>query len=194
MTIALGTKLLLLLDRVMDRASVRFQVEKSAPGRFDFLEAESVDQGIKLLQMSRVDCVLLDLDLDEGNGLRFFTECLSQFGNLYWPVLILTDCRDHLKAVKAMKMGASEFLDKTRTDSGSLLRAIQNQIDRTHPEREFGEDIHDLRRQIDHLQKQNQALLQDLRDKSDELERLWDKMNLFFENDSPENASLLRNL
>lgn len=187
-------RLLLLLDRKIDRASVKFQIEKSAPGRFEFLEADSVDQGIKLLQVSSVTCVLLDLDLDEGNGLRFFSECLSNFGNLYWPVLILTDCRDHLKAVKAMKMGAAEFLDKARTDSGALLRAIQTQVERFTPQKETDEDIQSLRRKIEHLQKQNQGLLQDLRDKSDELERLWDKLNHFFENESAEKTSLLRDL
>jgi two-component system response regulator FixJ len=67
-------------------------------------------------------CVLLDIKMPGIDGLE--VQALLQKGNVSWPVIVMTGQGDVQSAVRAMKAGAVDFLEKPYSDE-LLLDAIE---------------------------------------------------------------------
>ncbi|MCA9265051.1 MAG: sigma-54-dependent Fis family transcriptional regulator [Planctomycetales bacterium] len=65
---------------------------------------------LKTLEQQTVDLVLLDLCWSRGDGMEFFTEIVDREPNL--PVIILTAQDSVPQVVRAVKLGAYDFLTK----------------------------------------------------------------------------------
>jgi len=82
----------------------------------EFLEAWSADW---------CGCITLDIRMPEMNGLQVQQE-LSRRGNRI-PVIVLTGHADVPVAIRAMKLGAFDFLEKPYSDD-ELLNAVRNAL------------------------------------------------------------------
>jgi two-component system, LuxR family, response regulator FixJ len=81
-------------------------------------------------------CVLLDIRMPGMDGLEL--QALLQEGNVPMPVVIMTGQGDIQSAVRAMKAGAVDFLEKPYSDE-SLINAIESALagaDRANVQRE----------------------------------------------------------
>jgi two-component system response regulator FixJ len=81
-------------------------------------------------------CVLLDIKMPGIDGLE--VQALLQKGNVSWPVIVMTGQGDVQSAVRAMKAGAVDFLEKPYSDK-LLLDAIELALagaDRTNVDRD----------------------------------------------------------
>ncbi|PLR28624.1 DNA-binding response regulator [Caulobacter zeae] len=81
--------------------------------------------GIQFLQAAKSDepgCVLLDVRMPGMDGLSVQTAMVQQ--GLAWPVVVLTGHGDVSIAVRAMKGGAVDFIEKP-FDKARLLEAIE---------------------------------------------------------------------
>jgi len=94
----------------------------------EFLEAWSADWR---------GCIMLDIRMPEMNGLQVQQE-LARRGNRM-PVIVLTGHADVPVAIRAMKLGAHDFLEKPYSDD-ELLDAVRNAL--AH-ERELGRAEHE---------------------------------------------------
>ena len=81
-------------------------------------------------------CVLLDIKMPGIDGLE--VQALLQKRNVSWPVIVMTGQGDVQSAVRAMKAGAVDFLEKPYSDK-LLLDAIELALagaDRTNVDRD----------------------------------------------------------
>ena len=80
---------------------------------------------LELPQINRPACVLLDVRLPGINGL----EVLEQIGRIGWtlPVIMISGHADVVMAVRAMRAGARDFLEKPVNDT-ILLQLVQHWI------------------------------------------------------------------
>jgi PAS domain S-box-containing protein len=84
---------------------------KDANSTYHCLEAASVAAGLELCYTQRIDAILLDLLPDE-NGLKFLELLAVQSPQGMPPVIIIAEQGSHSIAVRAMKLGAADYLVK----------------------------------------------------------------------------------
>jgi PAS domain S-box-containing protein len=105
---------------------------------YHILEAESVRAGIELHRIStgkdtltsKIDAIVLDYSLPDGDGLDFLTKLHNQSNGNSPPVVMVTGRGDENIAVQAIKLGAQDYiatfdLTPLRLQS-AVTSAIQN--------------------------------------------------------------------
>jgi len=95
---------------------------------FDVTEAESGSAAVEKFTKSKFDVAVLDLRMPEMGGLQLLE--LMRDKNITTPTVIITAYGDVPNAVKAMKLGAIDFLPKPVTPS--QLRALLNEVVERH--------------------------------------------------------------
>lgn len=93
-------------------------------------EADGVLAAIDRLAAERFDCVLLDYNLPDGDGLTFLRGLRT--AGLDVPVVMLTGQEDAEVARDLILAGAAVYLSKNRLSSEELLAAIREAV-RQHP-------------------------------------------------------------
>jgi diguanylate cyclase (GGDEF)-like protein/PAS domain S-box-containing protein len=104
-------RLLLIDDDPLDRLACRRALEQSAYG-FVIHEAGTAEQGLRLVRNESFDCILLDHCLPDLNGLEFLADLVEDSGELPVPVIVLTGAKDATVAMRAFKLGASDYVVK----------------------------------------------------------------------------------
>lgn len=102
------------------------------------------------------NCLVLDVRLCGPSGLDLQRE-LKEAG-IEIPIIFLTGHGDIPMTVRAMKLGAIEFLTKP-FDREILLRAIEQALDHDRANRRQGIQIADLRRRFDSLTKREREVM-----------------------------------
>jgi two-component system, NtrC family, response regulator GlrR len=90
-------------------------------------------QGLEVLERDVVDAMIVDLRLQDENGLDLLTEVQSRALDL--PVIVLTAHGSVESAVEAMKRGAYGFLTKP-FDDHELLQKLEHAVERVRLRRE----------------------------------------------------------
>ncbi|NNM79020.1 MAG: PAS domain-containing protein [Gallionella sp.] len=104
---------LIVEDDTIDRMACRRSFSRGAQDYELVLdEAETAREGLQKVQAQEPDCVLLDYQLPDLNGLEFLVELRNVMGNLSVPVIMLTGADNTAVAVEAMKRGAQDYLVK----------------------------------------------------------------------------------
>lgn len=93
------------------------------------------DSGLRTLGKGSFDVCLLDYKLGEKNGLELITEARSQ--NISCPFIFLTGLVDLTIDLKAMEVGASDFLAKEQLTSPLLERSIRYAMKHDHDMKEL---------------------------------------------------------
>ena len=119
-------KILLIEDNESDAALIRL-VLKDCKGPV-LKNADCVSAGLKLLEEGPFDVVLLDLGLPDSNGLDAIQRIQDK--DLKLPIIVLTGLSDEELAIKAISLGAQDYLVKGRIDGPLLCRAISYAIER----------------------------------------------------------------
>jgi FixJ family two-component response regulator len=108
------------------------------------LRAESFATGQEFLNKKRTSdpsCLVLDVRLPQMSGLDFQRK-LADFG-MQIPIIFITAHGDIPMSVRALKMGAVEFLTKPFRDQ-DLLDAIQQALQRDRAAQEQWAEVHEL--------------------------------------------------
>jgi DNA-binding NtrC family response regulator len=93
---------------------------------FQVLTAENGQSGLKALERESVDLVLLDIRLPDRNGIEVLERIREQ-----WPdqiVVMLTGEPDHESAVRAMRLGARDYLTKGKPIREELLLVLEREL------------------------------------------------------------------
>jgi PAS domain S-box-containing protein len=96
---------------------------------YRLLEAESMAEGLELCRMQSIDAVLLDYVLPDGDGLAFLEELSVQSNGSTPPVVMMTGHGNENIAVRAMKLGAEDYLVKRDFTPELLQLTMRNAID-----------------------------------------------------------------
>jgi PAS domain S-box-containing protein len=134
--------LLIVEDAPIDRELYRRCLLKDPNCDYDLLEAESVEAGLEFCRTQSIDAILLDFQLPDGDGLEFLTGLAAQCDGKLPPVVMLTGQGDEKIAVRAMKLGAQDYLCKRDLTPELLQLSIRNAIsnDRFRQQLAQGED------------------------------------------------------
>jgi PAS domain S-box-containing protein len=97
-------------------------------GGFDVESVDTLAKGITVLEEKEFDLVLLDLQLPDSEGLKTFTGIHERHPGI--PVIVLTGTSDEDTAVKAVQLGAQDYLIKGEIDIIQLTRSIKYALER----------------------------------------------------------------
>lgn len=170
--IASQKTLLIVDDSEMDREIIRHWLTRGRPDAYRILEVESSEAALELCEISRIDCILLDLELPGMSGIEFMADLNGRHGALCWPVVMLTGLGTEQTAVEAMKLGALDFIVKGNVNADNLPRAVERAIERKAAEHTREKELDDLRTQVADLRRESRELSADLREKQEEVDRL----------------------
>ncbi len=130
-------KILLIEDNPGDARLVR-EILKEIPGNPELGIAERLGLGLKLLASQEFDVVLLDLGLPDSKGMETLTTLQKQFSHL--PIVIMTGSHDEALGVKAVQLGAQDYLLKGEVDSRLLQRTLLYAAERKKAEEAIRQD------------------------------------------------------
>ena len=105
-------RILLVEDDLVDRMACRRALAQDADYKFLLFEAETGREGLQLIHTEKPDCILLDFNLPDMNGLEFLAELKNDLDEMPVPVMMLTGTDNASVAVEAMKRGAQDYLLK----------------------------------------------------------------------------------
>jgi PAS domain S-box-containing protein len=150
----LSTNVLIIDDNSIDRDLFRRMLE-SQSSRFRCIEGEHGEAGLEQFHLLRPDCIILDLNLPDIDGLDLLRALLE--GPDQCPVIVMTAYGSEQVAVEAMKGGAADYIVKGSVRGDALAHTIDNAMEKWA-----------LRRQVD---QQRAALEERNRDLELALER-----------------------
>jgi len=156
--------ILIVDDEEVDRMNIRRELKK-IPSRSRVVEATNGTEALAALENNNFDCILLDYDLPDFNGLNLI-EKINQI-DINAPLVVITGQGNEEVAVKLMKAGATDYLIKSKISADNLQQIINNSI-RIYKAEQKAEQAHQrLIETINLLQKSNHQL----EIKNQELER-----------------------
>lgn len=119
---------LLIEDSRGDYFNILQLLDKSETVDFEITHAPNLANGLKILDSTYVDVVLLDLGLPDSEGLESFKSIFKKYHKI--PIIILTGLANEEIGTKAIKYGAQDYLVKGEFNGKLLVRAIQYSIER----------------------------------------------------------------
>jgi PAS domain S-box-containing protein len=123
-------RILIIEDDRVDREIYKHCLKQSIALQFDFVESGSAAGGIELSKTWGADCILLDFNLPDMDGLEVLPLLRREDGRLPCAVVMLTACGGEELAVNAMKAGAMDYLPKGQVSAEVLPQKVVNAIER----------------------------------------------------------------
>ncbi len=108
-------------------------VEKLLARTGEVVHAETLTEA-RVALSAEYDVVLLDLNLPDTKGLDTFQRMIDLASHL--PIVILTGFDDEETSVKAVQLGAQDYILKDEVNRHSLLRTIRYAIERKKAEQD----------------------------------------------------------
>ncbi len=143
---------ILIVDDSPEDRQVYQRLLRESSQQYTISETEMGEEGLELCQTEHPDCILLDYNLPDLDGLEFLTELEKLSGGGQIAVVMLTGEGNETVAVEAMKKGAQDYLVKGDLSSSSLYRAVSNAIEKV-------ELVREVEQQRQELKQRNQELL-----------------------------------
>ena len=121
-------RILLVEDDEDDYLITRDLLSDASPVETRLSWRDSYDGGIEALHSLTVDVALIDLRLRPDSGLDLIRQAKDE--GITTPFILLTGQGDNDLDVRAVELGAADYLTKGNIDSHTLLRSIRYAIDR----------------------------------------------------------------
>ena len=164
-------RILVIDDSPEDRAAVRRLLAGETGHYHEIEEATSGAEGLRALRAARFDCLLLNNDLPDYEGLEFLGELSRLFADeTMIAVVVLTGQASEAMIVEALKGGAQDFLVKGRFTREVLRRSINDSVVRVEMRRELDRSHRQAReaiRQKDEALARQRAIEERLRHQLD---------------------------
>lgn len=123
-------QILLIEDNPGDAKLVEIFLRESTSIDFDLTHAMRLSEGLAhVKEGKRFDIMLLDLSLPDSSGFETLTKAIKGVPHTV-SIVVLTGLDDESVGVKAVKMGAQDYLVKGQIDTSSLTRSVLHAIER----------------------------------------------------------------
>ena len=123
---------LLVEDDRADAVLVKELIADAGADNIQVVWAHSMADAEAELARARPDCVLLDLNLPDANGIAALDRICEHDGTL--PIVVLTGLMDEHFGVTAVASGAQDYLVKGRVEPDMLRRSLLYAIERKRGE------------------------------------------------------------
>jgi len=123
-------RILIVDDSATDRGMYRDLLSQHPKYAYRFKEADLGKTGLERYDAAQLDCVLLDYQLPDLNGLEFLAQICDKDGTSAVPVIMLTGHGNETIAAEAMRAGAADYVPKAAVSTKSLERAITNAVEK----------------------------------------------------------------
>ena len=146
---AQALKVLQIEDNAGDARLVRELLREVAADLVDLDRAERLSEGLQKLRVAAYDLVLLDLDLPDAQGVDAIDRLHTEMPDI--AIIVLSGLGDEEMAMKAMQLGAQDYLFKGEENGPSVLRAIRYAVERKRFRKALRDERDFLRSVIDSL-------------------------------------------
>ncbi len=120
--------LLVLEDSETARTIYRRYLRSQSDFNCQILEATTLTEGWQIWQQNRPDLVLVDVNLPDGSGLEFLEMMGADYPDRNLPAIVLTARDDEATVMRAMELGAADYLIKENITAIALNISIRNQL------------------------------------------------------------------
>lgn len=103
--------------------------------------ASNGKEALEVIQKGEIDVVVSDLNMPIMNGLELLKNVRE--AGLEIPFIVLTGYGDKEKAIQALRLGATDFLDKP-FDSAEFIQVVKKAAELTQAIREVAEEVEGL--------------------------------------------------
>lgn len=134
---------------------------------FDVVEFESASKAITDIPKMGIDAVLVDYEMPDMDGLEFIDKFKPQVREI--PTVMLTTDTNVNVALKAIRMGAADFLNKP-VKSDELIYIIKKIVKSNNLKKENQRLFLELKRREKELEKKNRQISKLYNDLEDELQ------------------------
>lgn len=114
--------ILVIDDDEVDRIALRRSI-KSSGFNVDIVSVGSKAEGLAAIAERSFDCIFLDYNLPDSNGLDFLKNHSNELNGA--PVIIVTSHGDEKLAVEAMRLGACDYLPKNLVTPEGISQSIR---------------------------------------------------------------------
>lgn len=133
-------------DSPEDRGAVRRHLAKDPESAYRFRESPSGAAGLEASRGETPDCMLLDFDMPDLDGLEVLDEVTGGTGVAPFAVVMLTGRGGEAVAVRALKLGAQDYLVKGEYTPELLRRTVADAIAKVATGRELEAQRRELER------------------------------------------------
>ncbi len=110
-------------------ARLRGRLADARSTSFEALYAASLKDGLQLLEEDpAIDVALLDLRIPDGRGLEGLAAVRGAAEQV--PIVVLTDPSDEAKAVRALRLGAHDYLLDEESAARLVVRTLRHAVER----------------------------------------------------------------
>lgn len=127
-TMAQQIRVLLIEDNPGDARLIEVMLKEADGATFEVRRAERLEQALGELGTGGIDVVLSDLSLPDSQGMETFQRLHSRAPHC--PIIVLSGLNDTNTALKAVHLGAQDYLVKGQVDGQLLARAMRYAIER----------------------------------------------------------------
>jgi diguanylate cyclase (GGDEF)-like protein len=121
-------RVLIIEDNTVDAVVTARRLLKDPPVRLEATTVASLAEAWPVLDRDAADVVVTDLNLPESDGLD--TLAALRIHSPHVPIVVLTAHAEKALGVRAVQMGAQDFLQKGQFDSQLIQRALLYAIER----------------------------------------------------------------
>jgi PAS domain S-box-containing protein len=132
-------KILIIDDEPVDREIFKQYLDADRPGEFFYDEAGTGRDGLSRQKAFDPDCILLDLNLPDLDGLKMIRLLHEGRDLLPCAVVMMTGAGNEEIAVEAMKLGVTDYLVKGPASARALSQVVENAVERFRFRREIAE-------------------------------------------------------
>ncbi len=169
-------RVLVIDDNPDDRELLRRSLERSMSDRYEVFEAKDGEEGLRRVEEIEPDCALLDYSFPGRDGLSILSDIRADHPDL--PVILLTGFGNESVAVKALQLGAQDYIQKSTINESILHQIIVNACERQEMQRKMKEQqesltvfsralAHDLKEPLRSIRSFSQLALEEATDASD---------------------------
>jgi two-component system cell cycle sensor histidine kinase/response regulator CckA len=132
-------KVLIIDDEATDREIFKQYLDADRPGAFLYAEAATGRDGLSQRKSFNPDCILLDLNLPDLDGLKMIRLLHGDCDMLPCAVVMLTGAGNEEVAVEAMKLGVMDYMVKGPASAHALSRIVASAVQRFRDQEEIAE-------------------------------------------------------
>lgn len=121
-------RVLLIEASPADAELFKIQLKQDRPGEYSIKVADSLADGLELLEAHSIDVLVVDLNLPDNFGIDICHKLQRAAPSI--PIVVLTGLNDVERALEAIRIGVQDYLIKGEVDGNLLSRVIRYAIER----------------------------------------------------------------